>query len=80
MKLKGVNLKRNENEIQIKDYLGIIKDENIKIGTNANLLMKEGQMVKMFTKKNGLTGAHTKMYVFKNQVCAPLIKGVKYEN
>ena len=36
-------------------------------------------MVKIMMDKNALTGVHTKMYVFKNQSCAPLVKDVKYE-
>ena len=80
MKLKGLNLERNWDKIQPKQYLDIIQKGGIEKGTNANLLVKEGEMVKIFTEKNGLTGAHTKMYVFDNQTCAPLIKGVKYDN
>ena len=75
LKLKGVSLKKNK--IVSADYKKVIDEETIKAGRNISLQLKNGQMKKVFTNKNALTMAHSKMIVLPNQACAPFIHGIK---
>ena len=75
LKLKGVSLKKNK--IVSADYKKVIDEETIKAGRNISLQLKNGQMKKVFTNKNALTMAHSKMICLPNGSCAPFLFGVK---
>jgi hypothetical protein len=71
MKLKGVSLRKNK--FTKEDYIEAL--QGTKSGKNICLIMKNGQMAKVYIMKNALTGVHTKMIVQPNQCCHPFLNG-----
>jgi len=72
LKSKGVNLKQNK-QITYKDYLDIVNNGNLVMGTNTNLQVKGSEMCKPKIVKTALSGAHTKMRVQVNGACHPFL-------
>jgi hypothetical protein len=76
-KAKGASLKKNL--IRLKDYEHTLDELTVTTGVHTGLQLKGDNMVQLKMEKNVLTCAHTKMHIFENHKCAPLVNDVNYD-